>query len=98
MIRCTAMGANHLIPRPPCPLHARAARGGSGWQEQRDRKATIKRLGLRCAECGTMCVDEAGHPNSAEQDHAKAVANGGGRQTDNRRILCRTCNRRKGAA
>jgi 5-methylcytosine-specific restriction endonuclease McrA len=98
--RCLEPQCFELTNGSRCPRHERAMRqrrGGSGWQEQRDRRATIQRDGLHCAECGILTTDTPGYRNSAEQDHRMAIANGGDSRASNRRILCRSCNRAKGA-
>lgn len=53
------------------------------------RRAVYERDRGRCVTCGS--------PNDLEYDHVLPVAKGGATSVDNLQLLCRPCNRRKGA-
>ena len=57
MIRCTAMGANHLIPRLPCPLHQHKYTGT--WK--RTRAAVLARDNHQCVMCARPCPHPKHH-------------------------------------
>ncbi len=57
-------------------------------KETRDR--IFARDGEKCAECG--------REDDLTLDHIIAVINGGSDEDDNLRVLCRSCNSRKGAS
>jgi len=49
--------------------------------------------GGKCARCG-----ENTPPNQMEDDHTVPISKGGTNRAENRRLLCRTCNRSKSDA
>ncbi len=53
----------------------------------------VRRDGQVCADCRTIVPDD-----QIEFDHVIPIARGGATTTDNLRILCRTCNRKKSDA
>lgn len=66
------------------------------------RKRILERDGGRCRHCGVVVreskVDRYDrHPALAEIDHIVPVALGGPTVPGNLQLLCKTCNRRKGA-
>ena len=54
------------------------------------RDAVMKRDNYTCVYCGST--------NNPELDHDEAHANNGSDEVDNLQVLCRSCNRRKGAS
>lgn len=66
------------------------------------RKRVLARdraLGVtHCPYCNTrLDYDNSKRPNSAEPDHIKPWAAGGGNTLDNGQTICRQCNQRKGS-
>ena len=54
------------------------------------RDAVMERDNYTCVYCGST--------NNPELDHNEAHANNGSNEIDNLQVLCRSCNRRKGAS
>lgn len=56
-----------------------------------------QRDGGICQECGRPAIASLGSDESPHIDHVVALANGGGNDATNLRLLCAVCNSRKGA-
>ena len=70
----------------------RAARSGSGWDEQASARRILTRDGRRCYFHGPDCIGHA-----AEVDHVRPFSQGGTDTDDNKRAICVPCHRAKTA-
>jgi uncharacterized protein RhaS with RHS repeats len=66
-------------------------------RRQADQAAMGADAKTRCRYCGTEVKDGVGSPTSKGYDHVIPYSRGGGAESDNISVSCRTCNRSKGA-
>lgn len=69
-----------------------AHKGARRWRV----KVLIRKHRGKCADCGTDVTLEHNTPNQATIDHVVPLSKGGEDQLHNLRLLCRSCNLRKG--
>lgn len=74
---------------PSRPFGRVTSRGARPWIPNWIRRAVMTRDGHRCQECGAT--------EDLSLDHVQPWSKGGTDTEENLRVLCGTCNRRKGA-